>query len=214
MLDAIVAMQMQELSIFTVGKIPQRRTKQPHGHVYIRAPYGVMRTRDDSYIILSFASLASLGEALQISDFSEMDDARDTYLQRDLIFEKTQQAILTWDAASLLERFEQFGIWAGPVYGYQDLVDDPQVKHNGSFVEYFHPTEGIVKTPGFPIRFSETPSRVNRGAPLEGQHTREILLEAGFECGVIQGLLDRKTVAETSVEDTGDSGGASAMRQK
>ena len=60
------------------------------------------------------------------------------------------------------------------------VVDDPQIKHNGTFVEYDHPTEGHVKTPGFPIRFSKTPSRVARGAPLAGQHTREILAEIGW----------------------------------
>ncbi|MGO4837048.1 CoA transferase, partial [Rhizobiaceae sp. 2RAB30] len=72
-------------------------------------------------------------------------------------------------------------LWAGPVYGYKELVDDPQVKHNGTFVEYDHPTEGRVKTPGFPIRFSKTPSKVERGAPLAGEHTREVLAEAGYD---------------------------------
>src|ERR1700761_559601 len=40
MLDAIVTMQMQELSVFTVGHKPQVRSAEPHAHVYIRAPYG------------------------------------------------------------------------------------------------------------------------------------------------------------------------------
>ncbi len=41
MLDAIVAIQMQELSVFTVGNKPQVRSAEPHAHSYIRAPYGV-----------------------------------------------------------------------------------------------------------------------------------------------------------------------------
>ncbi len=45
-----------------------------------------------------------------------------------------------------------------------------------------------VKTPGFPIRFSKTPSVVERGAPLTGQHTREILREAGYDAGEISAL--------------------------
>lgn len=204
MLDAIVAFQMQELSIFTVGGRPQQRTDQPHGHVYIRAPYGVMRTRDEAYLVLSFSALKTLGEVLDIPEFSNMDDATDTYTQRDFIFERTQQAILEWDSAPLLERFESAGIWAGPVYGYKELVDDPQVQHNGSFVEYHHSTEGNVKTPGFPIRFSRTPSRVNYGAPLVGQHTREILGDAGLESDAIEALLARNVIAETAVDEDGD----------
>ncbi|MFG1704367.1 CoA transferase [Nonomuraea sp. M3C6] len=45
MLDAAIAVQMQELSIFTVGGVPQRRGREPHGHTYIRAPYGVSSGR-------------------------------------------------------------------------------------------------------------------------------------------------------------------------
>ncbi len=44
MLDAITTLQMQELSVFTVGGEPQARSAEPHAHVYIRAPYGVFET--------------------------------------------------------------------------------------------------------------------------------------------------------------------------
>jgi crotonobetainyl-CoA:carnitine CoA-transferase CaiB-like acyl-CoA transferase len=199
MLDAIVALQMQELSVFTVGQKPQRRTEQPHGHAYIRTPYGVFRTRDGVWIVLSFSSLKTLSEILEVPEFLAMDEATAGHDQRDRVFELTETAILRHDAAPLLDGFAQRGVWAGAVYGYQDLVDDPQVKHNGSFVEYDHPTEGHVKTPGFPIRFAETPSRVARGAPLEGQHTREILGELGYDAPAISRLLAEKVVAETPV---------------
>jgi crotonobetainyl-CoA:carnitine CoA-transferase CaiB-like acyl-CoA transferase len=197
MLDAIVALQMQELSVFTVGHKPQRRTAQPHGHVYIRAPYGVYRTRDGVWIVLSLSSLATLSEILGVPEFLAMDEATAGHDQRDLVFELTERAVLRHDAGPLLEAFDRQGVWAGRVYGYQDLVDDPQVRHNGSFVEYDHPTEGHVKTPGFPIRFEVTPSRVTRGAPLEGQHTREILSEAGFDTTSVARLLADKVVSET-----------------
>ena len=50
MLDAIITLQMQELSVFTVGGKPQERSAEPHAHVYIRAPYGVFATTD-GYIV-------------------------------------------------------------------------------------------------------------------------------------------------------------------
>jgi crotonobetainyl-CoA:carnitine CoA-transferase CaiB-like acyl-CoA transferase len=199
MLDAIVALQMQELSVFTVGGKPQTRSEQPHGHVYIRAPYGTFRTRDGVWIALSLSSLKTLDEILGVPEFLDMDEATAGHTQRDLIFQLTEKAILKQDAAPLLETFDRLGVWACRVYGYQDLVDDPQVRHNGSFVEYDHPTEGHVKTPGFPIHFASTPSRVKRGAPLEGQHTREILREAGFDDNTISRLLAERVVSETLV---------------
>ena len=76
--------------------------------------------------------------------------------------------------AEWLAAFEAADIWAGPVYGYAEVVDDPQIEHNGTFVEYDHPTEGHVKTPGFPIRFSKTPSRVGARRAAGGPaHARD-----------------------------------------
>jgi crotonobetainyl-CoA:carnitine CoA-transferase CaiB-like acyl-CoA transferase len=75
-------------------------------------------------------------------------------------------------------------------------MTDPQVAHNGTFVEFDHPSEGHVKMPGFPIRFSRTPSRVMRGAPQVGEHSREVLLEAGFSNEAIEKLVSCGTVRQ------------------
>ena len=76
------------------------------------------------------------------------------------------------------------------------MVDDPQVRHNGTFVEYEHPTEGRVKTPGFPIRFSKTPSTIARGAPLVGEHSREVLGELGLDADAIDRLVESGVVRQ------------------
>src|SRR3546814_36137 len=94
-----------------------------------------------------------------------------------------------WLFRSWLDILLPAGVWAGPVHGYAELVEDPQVRHNGSFIEYDHPSEGRVKTPGFPIRFSKTPSALDRGAPQVGEHSREILAEAGIAADEIDRLL-------------------------
>ncbi|MEX2525279.1 MAG: CoA transferase [Gammaproteobacteria bacterium] len=199
MLDAIIAMQMQELCVYTVGGKPQKRTEKPHGHAYIRSPYGIFETRDEKYIALAFPSLKILGEVLDIPDLLDMDDETDSHKYRDRIFELTENRIREYDSEPLLDLFQEHGIWATSVYGYDDLVNDKQVRHNGSFVEYDHPTEGHIKTPGFPIRFSRSPSRVNYGAPLSGQHTREILAEAGYSQEEIKAMLKDEIIAETDL---------------
>src|SRR3546814_18731498 len=91
-----------------------------------------------------------------------------------------------WLFRSWLDILLPAGVWAGPVHGYAELVEDPQVRHNGSFIEYDHPSEGWVKTPGFPIRFSRTPSTLDRGAPQVGAPSREILAEAGVAADATQ----------------------------
>jgi crotonobetainyl-CoA:carnitine CoA-transferase CaiB-like acyl-CoA transferase len=198
MLDAITTIQMQELSVFTVGGKAQTRSAEPHAHVYIRAPYGAFATRD-GYIVLAFPSLKTLGETIGEESFLCMDDEVDAWSRRDEIFAKTRAKLTEKTSAEWLNLFDRRGIWAGPVYGYRDLVNDPQVAHNGAFVEYDHPTEGRVKTPGFPIKFSKTPSRVDRGAPLAGEHTREVLGEAGYDAATIDRLERAGVIATAKV---------------
>jgi crotonobetainyl-CoA:carnitine CoA-transferase CaiB-like acyl-CoA transferase len=198
MLDAITTIQMQELSVFTVAGKPQQRSAEPHAHVYIRAPYGAFATAD-SYIIVAFPKLANLGNVIGEPSFLEMDDEVDTWAKRDEIFAKTRERLKTKTTAEWLELLRAADIWCGPVYGYADLVADEQIRHNGTFVEYEHPTEGHVKTPGFPIRFSKTPSTVERGAPVVGQHSRDVLREAGYDDETIERLIVAGAVAETGV---------------
>jgi crotonobetainyl-CoA:carnitine CoA-transferase CaiB-like acyl-CoA transferase len=195
MLDAVVTIQMQELSVFTIGNKPQTRSSEPHAHSYIRSPYGVFPTQD-RYIVVAFANLAKLGELIGEPSFAGMDDERDSWLQRDEIFARTRARLVMRPASEWLKLFHEHDIWSGPVYGYADLMTDPQVAHNGTFVEFDHPSEGHVKMPGFPIRFSRTPSRVMRGAPQVGEHSREVLLEAGFSNEAIEKLVSCGTVRQ------------------
>ena len=198
MLDSIVTFQMQELSCFTAGRKPQSRSQEPHGHVYIRAPYGVYKTKD-GYIVLAYTPLRKLGELIGEPSFLEMDDETDTWTRRDEIFAKVRERLKTRSSKEWLELFAAEEFWVAPVYGYADVVDDPQVKHNHSFVEYEHPTEGWVKTPGFAIKFSKTPSKVERGAPLNGEHTRDILRDLKYSDKQIDALIQKGVLAETKL---------------
>lgn len=179
MLDAITTIQMQELSVFTVGHKPQTRSAEPHAHVYIRSPYGTFKTAD-GYLALAFPSLKTLGEVIGEPALLEMNDERDGWDKRDEIFALTRSKLEAKTTDEWLDAFSAAGIWAGPVYGYEDLVNDPQIAHNKTFIEYDHPTEGRIKAPGFPMAFSKTPATVERGAPLTGEHTDEVLKQAGF----------------------------------
>lgn len=198
MLDAITTIQMQELSVFTVGGKPQQRSAEPHAHVYIRAPYGAFST-SDGFIIVAFPKLKTLGEVIGEDSFLTMNDDVDTWTRRDEIFSKTRDRLKAKTSAEWLALLRAADIWCGPVYGYADLVEDEQILHNGTFVEYEHPTEGKVKTPGFPIKFSKTPSLVERGAPVTGQHTSEILGEAGYDAARIEALIKAGVIAAGTI---------------
>ncbi|MEU1971256.1 CoA transferase [Microbacterium sp. NPDC019599] len=198
MLDALTTLQMQELSVFTVGGKAQQRSQEPHAHVFIRAPYGVFRT-SDGYVALAFADLHTLGELIGEPAFEGWRSEVEGWTRRDEIHARTAARLRQNTSEHWISILGAAGIWIGPVLDYADLVDDPQIVHNGTFVEYDHPTEGRIKTPGFPYRFSKTPPRIERGAPLTGEHTREILAAAGYDDARIDELLASGAAAETGV---------------
>jgi crotonobetainyl-CoA:carnitine CoA-transferase CaiB-like acyl-CoA transferase len=195
MLDAIIAFQLQELSIYTQGGQPQRRTEEPHANAYIRAPYAAFKTADEKHIILAFPPLDQLGALLGVPELEAMDSEVDGHARRDDIHRIVAAKLAERTAAEWLDLFDENGIWAGPVNSYEDVVKDPQVKHNGSLITYEHPTEGTVTQPGFAINFTKTPSEVRFGAPLVGQHTRELLAELGISSARADALADASIIA-------------------
>jgi crotonobetainyl-CoA:carnitine CoA-transferase CaiB-like acyl-CoA transferase len=66
-----------------------------------------------------------------------------------------------------------------PIQSLTEVTRDPQACANHYFIEVDHPW-GRQKLVGFPWDFSETPASWRRPAPGLGQHTDEILLEAGY----------------------------------
>lgn len=197
MLDVITTLQMQEISVFTMGGVPQERSAQPHAHVYIRSPYGTFATTD-GYLALAMPHLPTLGELIGEDSFADMDGEIDGWTRRDEIHEKVAAKLRTRSTSEWFDLLQAAGVWVAPVYSYEDLVADAQIAHNGTIVEYEHPTEGRVRTPGFPYRFSRTPARIDRGAPLAGEHTREILGGLGLDEAEITRLLDGGVVASSS----------------
>lgn len=195
MLDALTTLQMQELSVFTVGGVPQERSAQPHAHVYIRSPYGTFRT-SDGWMVIAFPPLDVLSAIIDDPALAGLDDEKAGWEMRDELFARTAERIATRPTAHWMEQFDRAGVWAGPVYSYQDLADDPQIAHNGTFIEYDHPTEGRVKTPGFPYRFAKTPPSIQRGAPQTGEHSREVLTAIGYEGDDVDRLVRSGVVGQ------------------
>ena len=87
-----------------------------------------------------------------------------------------------------IEELTSIKMPCAPVNTYDDLADDPQVVANNYIEQVEHPSHGILRTVGTTIRFGETPGRVRTAAPEFGQHTEEVLLEAGFEWDEIVSL--------------------------
>ena len=95
-----------------------------------------------------------------------------------------------------LELLEEGGVPAGPVASIGEMLRFPQTLARDMVVEVEHSKLGPVQTLGFPVKFSETPASIDRGAPLLGEHTPEVLAELGYTDDEVAELI-RSGVART-----------------
>ncbi|MDD5206104.1 MAG: CoA transferase [Desulfobacterales bacterium] len=81
-----------------------------------------------------------------------------------------------------------------PIQSLTEVTKDPQACANEYFINVEHPGWGKLKMVGFPWNFSETPASWQRPAPELGQHTDEVLLEAGYTSEEIDSFRKEGTI--------------------
>ncbi|MCC7326072.1 MAG: CoA transferase [Burkholderiales bacterium] len=88
------------------------------------------------------------------------------------------------------------GVPAGPVHALGEALTHPHTLARGMVVDLVHPEAGATKAIGCPLHFSATPARVDRPAPLLGEHTREVLRECGYGDAEIDAYVAAGVVAD------------------
>ena len=91
-------------------------------------------------------------------------------------------------SADWLSRLEAAGVPAGPVLDVIQMHADPQTRARDMVVEVSHSRLGKTRALGAAVKFSATPGAVKRGAPVLGEHTREVLREHGYDDAEIDAL--------------------------
>ena len=105
------------------------------------------------------------------------------------------EAVLATDSQdNWIERLNAAGVPCGKVLNVSQVMADPQIAAQEMVLDVDHPGHGTVRMVGFPVKLSDTPARVRRPAPDLGQHTREVLREAGFDEAEITRLGSAKIV--------------------
>ncbi|MGF1599392.1 MAG: CaiB/BaiF CoA transferase family protein [Acidimicrobiales bacterium] len=145
------------------------------------APHGVYPVAgDDRWIALACQSdeaWRALADLMERPDLAADPDL-DTGAGRVAMADELDEAVAAWtadhDGDELTERLQARGVAAHPVVDGPACLADPQLAHAGHFVRLAHPLrESLIENTRF--RLSRTPSRLDRPAPLLGEHTWEVL---------------------------------------
>jgi formyl-CoA transferase len=182
LLEAGLALSVWETAeYFASGTAPEALGS---AHRFL-APYQAIRCADGHITIGAGTDrlFLDLAEVLGHPEWARMPEFADTAARvrnRAALIERIEAVTRREPKASLLDRLTARGIPCGPINTYADAFADPQVQARQMVVSIDHPTLGRTRALGSPIKFSETPARVGRRAPLLGEHTHEVLREAGL----------------------------------
>jgi CoA:oxalate CoA-transferase len=154
-------------------------------HHPLAAPFGVYQAHDGPFNLASGNETMwrRLCEALERPDL--LADPRFATNYERIAHREELDAILnalfrTRTSAEWVTFLNDRGIASGPIYDLAEVFRDPQILHQEMLVTLPHPVHGTVKLIGLPIKLSETPGKIRRRPPLLGEHTDEILREAGY----------------------------------
>jgi crotonobetainyl-CoA:carnitine CoA-transferase CaiB-like acyl-CoA transferase len=168
------------------------------GHPGMDAPFGIYPTKD-GWVTIAMSPYSKLVGVLGNKDLLAYDDKEVLFKKRDEVWEKLAAETRKWTTEDLLDAMLKVDIWCGEVKTHLRAVEDPQVKHMGNVTSYEHPKVGKVKVIGPAVRMSGTPPKIERPAPMIGQHTEEILREYGVDQKTIADLEARKVVEQAAV---------------
>lgn len=108
-------------------------------------------------------------------------------------------------SAEWIRLLQEAGIPAVPLRSLKELMHDPHLEQTGFFVPA-QTKEGRLRFPGIPTRFSKTPGRIREAGPRLGEHTVEVLREAGLDQARISSLLASGAAVDGSAPPDRDGG--------
>jgi crotonobetainyl-CoA:carnitine CoA-transferase CaiB-like acyl-CoA transferase len=189
LLDSQVAMLANmNMNYLISGRAP-RRMGNAHANI---VPYQVFDASDGQFVVAvgNDTQFAKLCEAAGQSFHQDPRFARneDRVRNRDVLIPLLAEVMKRKTVAEWIALLEPLGIPVGGINNLEQVFKHPQVVSRGMKIDLPHPLAGSVPMVANPIKMSGTPLQYRAAPPLLGQHTREVLKDAGLSDAEIDEL--------------------------
>jgi crotonobetainyl-CoA:carnitine CoA-transferase CaiB-like acyl-CoA transferase len=202
MVSAIMEMQIQELTSYMATEAPPARSQSPQVSIWMEPPYGIYACKG-GHLALAQVDLDVLADVIGVPVLKQHKASRPKQIEseklmqwRDNIYDAVAARLRADDVAHWDALLTEHGLWCGIVNNYESFLRHPQTQRY--LTTMTHSEGGEYRTVAPAIQFSENPAPVLRGAPRYGEHSREVLLEAGVPAAEVDRLFaERVAVAPT-----------------
>lgn len=192
LLGAALDLQVEALAYYLNGGIFTERPSTGLSTRFHNSPYGIYKTAD-TYITIGLTSrnvLAKFFTPGVLDQFTE-EDQMDHRLEFDKVVceELKKKTTKEW-----IQIFEEYGVWYSEVNEYDKVTEDEQVKYNEAILTMKHPVAGEVRVVGHPNRYDGASLPLRMLPPRLGEHTRDVLKDAGCSEREIEELIRKNIV--------------------
>ena len=191
----IAMLDFQAARWLIAGEVPEQAGNDHPTSI----PTGVFKTQDGHINIASAGDeiFRRLCRALEVPDLADHPDyrtGRSRSEHRQALNAAIERVTQTRPSAEWINRFNEAGVPAGPIYAINEVFADPQVRHLGIAQPVDHPSLGRIELVGQAVSLSRTPSRLNTASPDLGEHSDAILKELGYGDSEIAALRAHGTI--------------------
>jgi crotonobetainyl-CoA:carnitine CoA-transferase CaiB-like acyl-CoA transferase len=196
LLEAGVSLAIWEAgSFFATGEIPQ-----PSGSAHqSAAPYQAFRAADGWLTIGATTppNWKGLCEALGLQDLLEDERYANASLRhrnREALASTIESITSTRPTQHWLRVLGEVGVPCAPIEDFGQVFTDPHLLARNFYWDAPHPTAGLVRQLGSPMRFSRSAVRRDTAGPLLGEDSAVLLAELGYGPAEVRSLIERRVV--------------------
>jgi formyl-CoA transferase len=164
------------------------------------APYQAVKAKDGYFVMGAtnnklWQKLCEILERPDLLQKAEYQTIAGRLGQREQLIQELENSFVLKSADEWIDLLLAHGIPAGPILDYPQAFESEHGKHRQMRIEIDHPLEGKVPNIGFAVKMQGTPQEVRRHPPLLGEHTQEVLMQAGFTPDEIKALEEQGAFA-------------------